>query len=147
MSKFHDRMSENCLQCPLKSSCRPVLFNQSSDVKWRCVGSWKSWKPLLIPLLSSLRWTFHLVLGVFDTWTCSLCLLFRSQDESAVDGGGHLPVRWGLLCSSALHPLHLTQEVSACLSCAHLSCFSLITSRWRWGRERKTFIRITENVI
>lgn len=56
----------------------------------------------------------------------SLCFLFSSQHESAMDGSGHLPVHRGLLCPVALHPLHLTEEV-----CTHLSLCTLFYTHHR----------------
>ena len=39
-------------------------------------------------------------------------VVFFRQDESPVDGRGHLPLHGGVPGAAALHPLHLTQEVS-----------------------------------
>lgn len=93
-----------------------------------------------------MRWLKELIIpevvseSVFDLWLCctdiywpvllltwtQVCSVLPAlcQDESAVDGGRHLPLRRGLLRASALHPLHLTQEVRSHLSCytTHLSC-------------------------
>lgn len=72
----------------------------------------------------------------FLTCEPALCFLFRSQDESAVDCGGHLPLRWDLLSSAALHSLHLTQEVGntwlthTCLGIKRFSSSNLIALPW-----------------